>query len=291
MGILIDKNTKVIVQGITGREGSFHTLRMKEYGTNVAGGVTPGRGKTDLSGIPIFDTVKEAAEKTGAEASVIFVPSAYAADAVMEAVFGGIKIIVCITEGIPLQDMLKVKDAADRAGVILIGPNCPGIVTVDEAKLGIIPGSIFKKGPVGLISRSGTLTYEVVDQLTRSGIGQTTCIGIGGDPVPGSSFTDMLKLFDEDDETQAVVLIGEIGGSMEEEAAFYVKTQGRKPVAAFIAGKTAPEGKRMGHAGAIISGSSGTAEAKTQAFKKAGIPTADTIPEIIDIVSSMLKRQ
>lgn len=289
MGILIDKNTKVIVQGITGREGSFHTLRMKEYGTNVAGGVTPGRGKTDLSGIPIFDTVKEAAEKTGAEASVIFVPSAYAADAVMEAVFGGIKIIVCITEGIPLQDMLKVKDAADRAGVVLIGPNCPGIVTVDEAKLGIIPRRIFKKGPVGLISRSGTLTYEVVDLLTRSGIGQTTCIGIGGDPVPGSSFTDMLKLFDEDDETKAVALIGEIGGSIEEEAAFYVQTQGRKPVAAFIAGKTAPEGKRMGHAGAIISGSSGTAQAKMEAFEKAGIPTADTIPEIIDLVSNMLK--
>lgn len=290
MGIIVDKDTRVIIQGITGREGSFHAARMMEYGTKVAGGVTPGKGGREINGLPVFNTVKEAVEKTSANASVIFVPSAFAADAVMEAIFAGIRIVICITEGIPSLDMLKVKKLVDETGTLMIGPNCPGLITVDESKLGILPGRIFKKGPVGLISRSGTLTYEVVDELTRRGLGQTTCIGVGGDPILGTSFKNLLKLFEDDEETEVVVLIGEIGGSMEEEAAEYIKTS-KKPVVAFIAGKTAPEGKRMGHAGAIVSGSSGTAEGKIEAFKHAGVPVADTVPEIADLVNSILKQK
>lgn len=288
MGIIINKDTRVLVQGITGREGSFHAARMLEYGTKVVGGVTPGKGGGEIDGLPVFNTVKEAVEKTPADATVIFVPSAFAADAIMEAIFAGIRIVVCITEGVPALDMLKVKKLVDETGTLMIGPNCPGLITVDESKLGILPGRIFKKGPVGLISRSGTLTYEVVDELTRRGLGQTTCIGVGGDPILGTSFRNLLKLFEDDDETEVVVLIGEIGGSMEEEAAEFIKTS-KKPVVAFIAGKTAPEGKRMGHAGAIVSGSSGTAEGKIEAFKKAGVPVADTVPEIADMVEAALK--
>lgn len=287
MGIIIDKDTRVIVQGITGREGSFHTARMLEYGTKVTGGVTPGKGGTKVNGLPVFDTVKESVKITSADASVIFVPPAFAAEAVLEAVFAGIRIIVCITEGIPVQDMLKIKKVADETDTIMIGPNCPGLINVGESKMGILPDNIFTKGPVGLISRSGTLTYEVVDELTRRGLGQTTCIGIGGDPVTGTSFKRLLKLFEEDDETEVIVLIGEIGGSMEEEAAEFIKTS-KKPVIAFIAGKTAPEGKRMGHAGAIISGSSGTAEGKIEAFLQAGVPVADTVPEIAHMVETAL---
>ena len=288
MGIIVNKDTRVIVQGITGREGSFHAARMLEYGTKVVGGVTPGKGGREINGLPVFNTVKEAVEKTSANASVIFVPSTFAADAVMEAIFAGIRIVVCITEGIPALDMLKVKKLVDETGTLMIGPNCPGLITVDESKLGILPGRIFKRGNVGLISRSGTLTYEVVDELTRRGLGQTTCIGVGGDPILGTSFKNLLKLFEYDEATEVVVLIGEIGGSMEEEAAEYIKTS-KKPVVAFIAGKTAPEGKRMGHAGAIVSGSSGTAEGKIKAFKQAGVPVADTVPEIADMVEALLK--
>ncbi len=288
MGIIVNKDTRVIVQGITGREGSFHAARMLEYGTKVVGGVTPGKGGREINGLPVFDTVKEAVEKTSANATVIFVPSAFAADAVMEAIFAGIRIVICITEGIPALDMLKVKKLVDETGTLMIGPNCPGLITVDESKLGILPGRIFKKGHVGLISRSGTLTYEVVDELTRRGLGQTTCIGVGGDPILGTSFKNLLKLFEKDDETEVVVLIGEIGGSMEEEAAEFIKIS-KKPVVAFIAGKTAPEGKRMGHAGAIVSGSSGTAEGKIKAFRLAGVPVADTVPEIAEMVEAVLK--
>lgn len=290
MGIVVDKNTKVIVQGITGREGSFHARKMREYGTKVVGGVTPGKGGQEMDGIPVFNTVEEAVAKTEANASVIFVPSAYASDAILEAIYAGIRTIVCITEGLPVQEMVKVKKVVDDTGTILIGPNCPGIITVDEAKLGIMPGNIFKKGNLGLISRSGTLTYEVVDALSRAGLGQTTCIGIGGDPILGTSFKQMLELFEKDDDTKAIVLIGEIGGNMEEEAAEYIKTS-TKPVVAFIAGKTAPPGKRMGHAGAIISGSSGTADAKIKAFQEANVPVADTVPEIVEMAQKLLEQQ
>jgi len=289
MGIVVGRDTRVIVQGITGREGNFHAVKMKEYGTYVVGGVTPGKGGQTVNGFPVFNTVRDAVENTGANASVIFVPARFAPDAIMEAMDAGIRVIVCITEGLPVQDMLRVKAVADKTGTILIGPNCPGIITVGVTKLGIMPGRIFKKGPVGLISRSGTLTYEVVDELTRAGLGQSTCIGIGGDPILGTSFTDLLKLFENDDETEVIVLIGEIGGSMEEESAEFIKTY-KKPVVSFIAGKTAPKGKRMGHAGAIVSGSSGTAEGKVKAFKKAGVPVADTVPEIVEMTAEILER-
>lgn len=288
MGIIVDGKTRVIVQGITGREGQFHTLKMREYGTSVVGGVTPGKGGTDVEGIPVFNTVKEAVINTKAEASVIFVPPPFAADACMEAMRAGIRKIACITEGIPIKDMLKVRDLVEETESILIGPNCPGIVTVDEAKLGIMPARIFKKGRVGLISRSGTLTYEVVADLTRAGIGQSTCIGIGGDPILGTSFKKTLKLFKDDPDTDLVVLIGEIGGSMEEEAAKWLKENPMR-VVSFIAGRTAPPGKRMGHAGAIVSGSSGTAQGKIDALEDAGIFVADTIPEIIDRVAQILE--
>ncbi len=290
MGVIIGKNTKVLVQGITGREGRFHTKAMLNYGTNVVAGVTPGKGGMEMEGVPVFDTVKEAVAKTGAEASVLFVPAAFAADAMMEAMGSGIRKVVCITEGVPVQDMVKVKKMVEDTGTVLIGPNCPGIVTVDEAKMGIMPARIFKKGPVGIISRSGTLTYEIVSELTNNGIGQTTCIGIGGDLILGTSFKEILKLFKEDSKTKVVVVIGEIGGSMEEEAAQWLS---RNPmnVVAFIAGKTAPPGRRMGHAGAIISGSSGTAQAKIKAFRQVGVPVADTIPDLVKMVSDVLKQK
>jgi len=288
MGIIVDRDTRVIVQGITGREGKFHALKMRDYGTRIVGGVTPGKGGSEVEGIPVFDTVFEAVEKTKAQASVLFVPAVFSADAMIEAMKAGIKTVVCITEGVPVQDMIKVKMVVEQTGSVLIGPNCPGIITVNQAKLGIMPGRIFTPGPVGLISRSGTLTYEVVADLTEACLGQSTCIGIGGDPILGTSFKNMLQMFKNDPQTKAVVIIGEIGGSMEEEAAAWLKENPMKTVA-FIAGKTAPEGKRMGHAGAIVSGSSGTAKAKVEAFEAAGVPVADTIPEIIEITQKILK--
>jgi succinyl-CoA synthetase alpha subunit len=290
MGIIAGKDTRVIVQGITGREGRFHALRMKSYGTRVVAGVSPGKGGLDVEGIPVFNTVGDAVQNTGADASVIFVPPPCCADAMLEAMRSGIRRVVCITEGIPVQDVVRVKDVVDETGTILIGPNCPGVITVEESLLGILPGHIFKKGRVGLISRSGTLTYEVVDALSRAGIGQSTCIGIGGDPVLGTSFLQILRLFHDDPDTDAVVLIGEIGGSMEEEAAAWLKENPMKTVV-FIAGRTAPEGKRMGHAGAIVSGSSGTAQGKIDAALAAGLPVADTVPQIVEEVSRILAGQ
>ncbi len=271
MSILINKNTKVICQGITGEQGTFHSRQMAAYGTKMVGGVTPGKGGTNVDGIPVFDTVFDAVKKTGADASVIYVPAAFAADAIMEAVDAGIKLVVCITEGIPVLDMVKVKRFMEGRSARLVGPNCPGVITPDECKIGIMPGHIHKKGPVGVVSRSGTLTYEAVDQLTRLGLGQSTCVGIGGDPVNGTNFVDVLELFAKDPETKAIVMIGEIGGNAEEDAADFIKRNVKKPVVGYIAGVTAPKGKRMGHAGAIISGGKGTAEAKTEAMKSAGI--------------------
>jgi succinyl-CoA synthetase alpha subunit len=282
MSILVNKKSKVVVQGITGSEGTFHSIQMIEYGTNVVAGVTPGKGGTLFQEkIPIFNSVKEAVIKTGANVSVIFVPSSFAADAILEAADAGINVIVCITEGVPTKDMIKVYDyvqSKNKNGhsVRFIGPNCPGIISPGECKIGIMPGFIHKKGKVGVISRSGTLTYEAVDQLTKLGIGQSTCIGIGGDPVIGTRFLDAVKLFNEDKNTEAILMIGEIGGNAEEEAAYYVKKYVKKPVIGFIAGKTAPPGRRMGHAGAIISGGKGTAEEKIETLKKCGISVADS---------------
>ncbi len=289
MGILIDENTKVIVQGMSGREGEFHARAMIEYGTNVLAGVTPGKGGTEVLGKPMYDTVKDAVEATGANASVIFVPKQFAGDAILEAASAGLDVVACITEGIPAQDMIKVVDYAEGRGVRLMGPNCPGIVTADECKLGIMPGHIFSPGPVGLMSRSGTLTYEVVDTLTRAGLGQTTCVGVGGDPILGTRFIDLLPLFEADDQTEAIVLIGEIGGADEEAAAEYIATM-NKPVVGLISGRTAPPGKRMGHAGAIISGGSGTAEAKVEALTAAGVPIADAPYDIPALVKQQLAR-
>jgi len=286
MAILIDKNTTVVVQGITGREGGFHTRQMLEYGTHVVAGVTPGRGGATVLGVPVFDTMVEAVSVTGATASIIFVPAMYASDAILEAADAGIQLITCITEGIPVNDMLIVKRSignGGNGGSRLIGPNCPGIITPGECKAGIMPGYIHKKGPVGVISRSGTLTYEAVFQLTSAGLGQSTCVGIGGDPVIGTSFVDCLSLFRDDAQTGAVLIIGEIGGRSEEDAAEYVKaTDYPKPVFAYVAGLTAPEGRRMGHAGAIIQGGSGTATAKVDALQAAGI-TVITDPSAIGI--------
>lgn len=287
MAILADKNTRVLVQGITGNEGRFHTEGMLEYGTKVVAGVTPGKGGMEVMGVPVFNLVREAVQKTSANASVIFVPAPFAADAVLESIDAGLKLIVCITEGIPVQDMIKVKKAVRDNNVVLIGPNCPGIVTAGETKLGIMPGNIFKPGKVGLISRSGTLTYEVIDLLSRAGLGQSTCIGIGGDPILGTSFKELLKLFKNDSKTEVVVLIGEIGGNQEQEAAEYIKESDLQ-VVSFVAGKTAPPGKRMGHAGAIISGASGTATAKIEAFRKNGVQVAETPPEIVELVGDLL---
>ncbi|MDY6988848.1 MAG: succinate--CoA ligase subunit alpha [Thermodesulfobacteriota bacterium] len=280
MSILIDKDTRLVVQGITGKEGSFHTRQCVAYGSNVVAGVTPGKGGQDLDGIPVFNTIHEAVEETGANASLIFVPSPFAADAIMESAAAGLGLAVCITEGIPIKDMLKVVPFLKRNNCRLIGPNCPGVISPGRCKAGIMPGPIHKEGSIGVVSRSGTLTYEVVHQLTQSGLGQSTCIGIGGDPIIGSSFVDILKLFDKDPETSGVVLIGEIGGTDEETAAAYVKGHFTKPVLGFVAGLTAPPGKRMGHAGAIISGSSGTAGEKIAAMGEGGIHVVERLGEL-----------
>lgn len=289
MSILVDKKTKLIVQGITGSEGAFHTSQMIEYGTKVVAGVTPGKGGTMFSGkgdihfayeVPVYNTVRDAVEATGADATVIFVPPAGAADAILEAIEAEISLIVCITEGIPVRDMIKVKAALDGSKSRLIGPNCPGIITPEEIKIGIMPGYIHKKGKVGVVSRSGTLTYEAVKQLTDLGIGQSTCIGIGGDPIVGTQFIDAIELFNKDRRTEAIVMIGEIGGNAEEIAAEYIKNNVRKPVIGFIAGRTAPPGRRMGHAGAIISGGKGTADEKIAAMKAAGIHIVDSPADI-----------
>ncbi|MGH7902209.1 MAG: succinate--CoA ligase subunit alpha [Thermodesulfobacteriota bacterium] len=271
MSILVNKNTKVIVQGITGSQGLFHATQCREYGTTVVGGVTPGKGGTEIEGFTVFNTVSEAIEETKANTSLIFVPAAFAMDSIIEAVGAGIKLVICITEGIPTLDMIKVKNYLKGKRARLVGPNCPGVITPGEAKVGIMPDYIHRPGRIGIISRSGTLTYEAVWQLTNLGIGQSTCVGIGGDPIIGSTFIDILKLFEKDDGTDAIILIGEIGGSAEEEAAEYIKKKFGKPVVAFIAGSTAPKGKRMGHAGAIISGSSGTAKEKEDALERAGV--------------------
>lgn len=289
MSVLVNKNSRVIVQGITGSEGTFHTSQMLQYGTNVVGGITPGKGGTSYSGkgddaftrpLPVFNSVREAVASTGADVSIIFVPAAMAADAILESIEGEIGVIVCITEGIPVRDMITVNAALKNSKSRLIGPNCPGIITPDEAKIGIMPGYIFLRGPVGLVSRSGTLTYEAVKQLTDAGLGQSTCIGIGGDPIIGTQFIDAIKLFNEDPETKAIVMIGEIGGSAEEEAAEYIRKKVKKPVVGFIAGVTAPPGRRMGHAGAIISGGKGTAADKIATMKKCGITVVDSPAEI-----------
>ncbi len=287
MSILIDKNTKVLVQGFTGKEGTFHAQQMIEYGTQVVGGVTPNKGGQKHLDRPVFDTVEKAVRETGANASIIFVPAPFAADAVSEAIAAGVKIVCCITEGIPINDMVAVRNEALAAGVRLIGPNCPGLITPGECKIGIMPANIFSSGPVGLISRSGTLTYQAVDALTRAGFGQSTCVGIGGDPILGTYFKDCLPLFADDPKTELVVLIGEIGGSAEEEAAALVKELGI-PTVAMIAGRTAPPGKRMGHAGAIVSGSSGTAAAKVEAFEKIGVAVPETMEGLISEVTKLL---
>ncbi len=282
MSILIDKNTKVITQGITGATGLFHAQGARDYGTQMVGGVTPGKGGTSIEGFPVFDTVEDAVRKTGANASVIYVPPPYAADAIMEAVDAGIELVCCITEGIPVLDMVKVKYYLQGKKTRLIGPNCPGVITPGECKIGIMPGYIHKPGPVGVVSRSGTLTYEAVWQLSTRGIGQSTCVGIGGDPVNGTNFVDVLRLYEEDPDTEAVIMIGEIGGDAEEDAARFVKEHMSKPVAGFIAGATAPPGKRMGHAGAIISGGKGTASEKAAVLEECGISVAQSPAEMAE---------
>jgi succinyl-CoA synthetase alpha subunit len=290
VSILINKDTRVLVQGITGGEGSFHTKQMLEYGSSVVAGVTPGRGGQKFEDqVPVFDTVAEAVEKTGANASVVFVPAAFAADAVLEAAASGIPLVVCITEGVPVKDMVRVSQYLQGRSTRLIGPNCPGIITPDACKIGIMPGFIHKQGRVGVVSRSGTLTYEAVWQLTERGIGQSTCIGIGGDPVVGTTHIDALKLFNDDPDTDAVMLIGEIGGMAEEEAAAFARDKMDKPVAAFIAGRTAPPGRRMGHAGAIISGGVGTAQSKIEFLRSCGVAVAESPAEIGATVQSILK--
>ena len=287
MSILVNKNTRLIVQGITGRDGGFHTLKMKAYGTNVVAGVSPGKGGQEVDGIPVFNTVTDAVNATGANTSIIFVPAAVAADSILEASEAGIELVIAITEGIPTLDMVRVMPYLKKNGTKIIGPNCPGLITPEEALVGILPGNIFKKGNIGLISRSGTLTYEMVNQLTTNGLGQSTCVGIGGDPVAGLYFEELLAMFQKDPETDAIVLIGEIGGDAEERAARFIKNNVSKPVVAFIAGQSAPPGKRMGHAGAIITSGSGSAAEKIAAFENAGIPVARK-PQDIPL---LMKRQ
>ncbi|GAB4283306.1 MAG: succinate--CoA ligase subunit alpha [Deferrisomatales bacterium] len=280
MSILVDKDSRVLCQGITGSNGQFHSDQCIRYGTNLVAGVTPGKGGTTVLGVPVFDSVDQAVRETGADTSMIFVPAPFAADAILEAADAGIRVIVCITEGIPTLDMVKVKRALAGTGVHLVGPNCPGVITPGECKVGIMPGHIHKKGPVGVISRSGTLTYEAVDQLTKLGIGQSTCIGIGGDPIIGTTFIDALALFRDDPQTEGIVMIGEIGGSAEEEAAAYIREHIRVPVVSFIAGQTAPKGKRMGHAGAIIAGGKGTAAEKMAALEACGVTVVKSPADI-----------
>ncbi|KDA54336.1 hypothetical protein EG19_11510 [Thermoanaerobaculum aquaticum] len=290
MAIWVDQNTRVVVQGLTGKEGQFHAARCREYGTQIVAGVTPGKGGQEVDGVPVFNTVAEAKKATNCNASLIFVPPLLAADAILEAADAGIELIVCITEGIPARDEVLVKQALSGSKVRLIGPNCPGIISPGKAKLGIMPAHIHREGSIGVVSRSGTLTYEAVDQLTKLGLGQSTCVGIGGDPVPGTTFVDVLAAFKDDPQTEAVVLIGEIGGTAEEEAAEYVKAHFSKPVVAFIAGQTAPPGRRMGHAGAIISGGKGTAKEKMEALQAAGIHVVPTPAEIGITMAKVLGR-
>ncbi|WP_461831453.1 succinate--CoA ligase subunit alpha [Aquifex sp.] len=291
MAILVNKDTKVVVQGITGKEGSFHAKQCKEYGTKIVAGVTPGKGGMEVDGIPVFNTVKEAVRETGANCSLIFVPAPFAADAIVEALDSGIELVVCITEGIPVKDMMMVKDymVKNYPNAKLIGPNCPGVITPGEAKVGIMPGHIFKRGRIGIVSRSGTLTYEAAHQLTKYGLGQSTAVGIGGDPVHGLTHKDVIEMFNKDPETEAILMIGEIGGTEEEEAAEYIEKEVEKPVFAYIAGITAPPGKRMGHAGAIITGGKGTAKAKMEALEKAGAYVIENPAKIGETVAKILK--
>ncbi|MBS7237234.1 MAG: succinate--CoA ligase subunit alpha [Prevotellaceae bacterium] len=290
MSVLIDKNSKVLVQGVTGRDGSFHALKMRSYGTNIVGGTSPGKGGQNVEGIPVFNTVAEAVEKTGADTSIIFVPAPFAKDAMFEAADAGIKLIVCITEGVPVMDAVAAQHYIKLKGARLVGPNCPGLISPDKSMVGILPTNIFKKGGTGVISRSGTLTYEIVDSLTKSGFGESTAIGVGGDPVVGLYFEDMLQLFQDDPETDSIVLVGEIGGDAEERAADFIKKNITKPVVAFISGRQAPKGKQMGHAGAIITTGSGTAAEKIAAFEAVGVPVAKETSEIPTLLKQLMNK-
>lgn len=290
MSVLIDKNSKVLVQGVTGRDGSFHALKMRSYGTNIVGGTSPGKGGQNVKGIPVFNTVAEAVEKTGADTSIIFVPAPFAKDAMFEAADAGIKLIVCITEGVPVMDAVAAQHYIKLKGARLVGPNCPGLISPDKSMVGILPTNIFKKGGTGVISRSGTLTYEIVDSLTKSGFGESTAIGVGGDPVVGLYFEDMLQLFQDDPETDSIVLVGEIGGDAEERAADFIKKNITKPVVAFISGRQAPKGKQMGHAGAIITTGSGTAAEKIAAFEAVGVPVAKETSEIPTLLKQLMNK-